>query len=58
MNRTRIAALILLALATIACAVSPVTGKKEFMLDSEGQEIELGKSTDAEVAATSTPAIP
>jgi predicted Zn-dependent protease len=52
MNRTRTAALILLACAAIACAVNPVTGKKEFMLYSESQEIELGKSTDAEVAAT------
>ncbi|HPW18815.1 MAG TPA: M48 family metalloprotease [Candidatus Aminicenantes bacterium] len=51
MSRTKIAALALLALAA-ACAVNPVSGKKEFMLFSEGQEIELGKSTDAEVAAT------
>ena len=52
MNRARIAALLLLALAAIACAVNPVSGKKEFMLYSESQEIELGKSTDTEVAAT------
>jgi predicted Zn-dependent protease len=32
-----------------ACAVNPVTGKKEIMLISEQQEIELGKQTDAEV---------
>jgi predicted Zn-dependent protease len=42
----------LTALVTLSCAVNPVTGKREFMLYSEGQEIELGKQTDAEVAAT------
>jgi predicted Zn-dependent protease len=52
MNRTKIATLLLLAFAAAACAVNPVTGKKEFMLYSESQEIELGQSTDAEVAAT------
>jgi len=52
MSRTKIAALALLVAAAIACAVNPVTGKKEFMLYSESQEIELGKQTDAEVAAT------
>ena len=52
MTRRRSAALVLLALAAVACAVNPVTGKKEFMLYSESQEIELGKQTDAEVAAT------
>jgi len=52
MTRTKFAALGLLAAAIVACAVNPVTGKKELMLYSEGQEIELGKQTDAEVAAT------
>src|SRR5512136_848397 len=52
MTRTRSAALVLLVAAAIACAVNPVTGKKEFMLYSESQEIELGKQTDTEVAAT------
>src|SRR5512137_1763548 len=52
MSRTKIVALALLVAAAIACAVNPVTGKKEFMLYSESQEIELGKQTDAEVAAT------
>lgn len=50
--RTKLAALVLLALAALSCAVNPVTGKKEFMLYSESQEIELGRQTDAEVAAT------
>ena len=52
MSMTRIGAIVLLVLAALACAVNPVTGKKELMLYSEGQEIELGKQTDAEVAAT------
>ena len=52
MRMTRIGAIVLLVLAALACAVNPVTGKKELMLYSEGQEIELGKQTDAEVAAT------
>ena len=52
MTRTKFAALGLLAAAIVACAVNPVTGKKELMLYSESQEIELGKQTDAEVAAT------
>jgi len=52
MSRTKLAALILILAAALACAVNPVTGRKEFMLYSESQEIELGKQTDAEVAAT------
>jgi len=52
MTRTKLAALTLLLVAALACAVNPVTGRKEFMLYSESQEIEMGKQTDAEVAAT------
>ena len=33
-------------LAAGGCAVNPVTGKKELMLISEAQEIEMGKQTD------------
>jgi predicted Zn-dependent protease len=51
-KRTRFAALLLLAAAAAGCAVNPVTGQRELMLYSESQEIELGKQTDAEVAAT------
>ncbi len=32
-----------------ACAVNPVTGKRELMLVSEGEEIALGEQTDKEV---------
>ena len=34
------------------CAVNPVTGKKEFMLLSKDQEIEMGKQSDPEIIAT------
>ena len=40
------------ALAVLAaCAVNPATGEREFSLVSEGQEIELGRQADPEVAA-------
>ena len=34
------------------CATNPVTGKREFTLVSEGQEIEMGKGAAEEVAQT------
>ncbi len=36
----------------IACAVNPVTGKRQLMLLSESDEVALGQQTDAEVIAT------
>jgi predicted Zn-dependent protease len=51
MTRTRIITLLVLLVAALSCAVNPVTGKKELMLYSEGQEIEMGKQTDTAVAA-------
>lgn len=33
----------------IGCAVSPVTGKRELMLFSDSQEIELGKNSDPDI---------
>lgn len=36
-------------LIAAACTVNPVTGKKEIMLVSEGQEIEMGKSSDRSI---------
>ncbi len=36
----------------IACAVNPATGKKEFMLVSEGQEIALGQQEDQRAVAS------
>jgi predicted Zn-dependent protease len=43
------AATAVLAVTIAACATNPATGKKEFSLMSEAQEIELGKSMDGEV---------
>ena len=51
MSRSRPAGVLLLVLAALSCAVNPVTGKKELMLYSESQEIEMGKQTDQAVAA-------
>lgn len=47
MSRSKIAACVLILAAALACSVNPVTGRKEFMLYSESQEIELGKQPDA-----------
>jgi predicted Zn-dependent protease len=41
-----------LALLAGSCAVNPVTGKREFTLVGEAQEIELGKGAAEEVAQT------
>ena len=47
-----LAALVLAALlVAAACAVNPVTGRKEIMLISENQEVEMGKSTDQSIRA-------
>lgn len=48
----RITNILLLASLTISCAVNPVTGKKQFMLMSKQQEIQLGKQYDPMVLAT------
>ena len=45
----RPSALAVLTLVIAACATNPATGKKEFSLMSEAQEIELGKNMDGEV---------
>ncbi len=39
-------------LFAISCAVNPVTGKKQIMLMSEAQEIQMGISYDPQVMAT------
>jgi predicted Zn-dependent protease len=39
-------------LLVISCAVNPVTGKKQIMLMSEAQEVELGRSYDPQVLMT------
>ncbi len=48
--RRAAAVVVLSAFAVLAaCAVNPVTGKKELMLIPEATEIEMGKSTDQEI---------
>lgn len=49
--RTFLAALPIACLVT-ACAVNPVTGKRELALMSEAQEIELGRKADADIRRT------
>jgi len=41
---TRLTALICLALSVMACSVNPVTGKNEFSLVSEAQELSIGQA--------------
>jgi predicted Zn-dependent protease len=41
-----------LAVLVGSCATNPVTGKREFTLVSEGQEVEMGKGAAEEVAQT------
>ena len=47
-----VTAALLLAGWLIACAVNPVTGKRQLMLLSESDEIALGQQTDAQVIAS------
>lgn len=49
---TRYFIIALSALLFSTCATNPVTGKKEFMLVSESQEIAMGKEYDPQVVAT------
>ena len=41
--------LMALTLWVVSCARNPVTGRKELMLVSEGDELKLGQQTDAEI---------
>jgi predicted Zn-dependent protease len=43
---------LIIILLGLSCAVSHVTGKKQFMLMSEAQEIEMGKEYDPQVIET------
>jgi predicted Zn-dependent protease len=43
--------LVLVLLLLHSCAKNPVTGKRDFMLMSEGQEIAMGKQSDPEIKA-------
>jgi predicted Zn-dependent protease len=40
-----------LAVTVAACAVNPATGRREFSLVSEGQEISMGRDADPEIVA-------
>jgi predicted Zn-dependent protease len=46
------AALVLGGALTAACAVNPATGERQLSLIGEGQEIEMGRQTAAQVEAT------
>ncbi len=48
----KIFAFIALVVLVVACAVNPVTGKRQLMLMSEDQELQLGASYDPQVLAT------
>jgi predicted Zn-dependent protease len=43
--------LLAVVVALAGCAVNPATGEREFSLVSEGQEIEMGRQADPEIAA-------
>jgi len=47
-----VATILLFLLIPLSCAINPVTGKKEFMLVTEQDEISLGKQADQEVGQT------
>jgi len=46
------ASILTAVLIVISCAVNPVTGKKQLMLTSEAQEIQMGADYDPQVMAT------
>lgn len=48
-RRTKPLATLLLASSLAACAVNPVTGERQLALITEAQEIEMGRSTAAQV---------
>jgi predicted Zn-dependent protease len=51
-RRRLIVTTLMMTAALSACAVNPVTGKREFSLVSESQEIAMGKQAAEEVGAT------
>jgi predicted Zn-dependent protease len=48
MNRALLRALVL-AVVAVGCATNPATGRRQFVLMSEAEEIALGRQSDAEV---------
>lgn len=51
-SRVRTVATAVLLSVSIACATNPVTGNRQLALISEAQELEIGRSTAAEVRAS------
>jgi len=51
MKYAKIVTVVLIAALILACATNPVTGKKELMLLSESDEIDLGQQSDKEIVA-------
>jgi len=53
MKKTRTSLLLALFVVVVAaCAVNPATGRREFSLVSEAQEIEMGREADPQVTAS------
>ncbi len=48
----QIVLLFITILVVFSCAVNPVTGKKQLMLMSEAQEVQMGIAYDPQVIAT------
>ena len=48
--RSKVTVAVLLVVA--ACAVNPATGRREFSLVSEGQEIQMGREADPQITAS------
>jgi predicted Zn-dependent protease len=51
MHRPSLTAAAVVAVAVVACATNPATGKRQLMLVSEAQEIAMGKGADQEAVA-------
>ncbi|MDX1647783.1 MAG: M48 family metallopeptidase, partial [Longimicrobiales bacterium] len=51
MMRIRTILAMALLAVTVACAVNPATGRREFMLVSEQEEIQMGREADPQVTA-------
>jgi predicted Zn-dependent protease len=47
--RHTLSALVLVAAVTVACVTNPATGQRQFNLLSEGDEVALGKQSDAQI---------
>jgi predicted Zn-dependent protease len=50
-HRTAVAAVVLPCFLAAACAINPATGKRQLVLISESQEIEIGRENDKAIVA-------